>query len=214
MRDFPVKAAASLQTYWAWLQQKSEGIGDLGPEWKSQRRRGAILADLGSQRFPGSSKQGLDHLIKPGLGMEAHLAASAALSSPFQMGGTCDADISFCAAALATWGPFLPKWRGRQAKAMRQLQQALEPIEEWAKSMMDEDVAIVANNSHPGFVAALTTCLRWPDRTQALGYVTGMKITEGIQHTGVFRELQSKELREATPDAEYFGAAAVQAVDD
>ena len=80
---------------------------------------------------------------------------------------------------------------------------------------MCKDVAIVANNSHPGFIAATTTILKWPDRTQAIGYVLGMRISENIQCTGVFRELQVKEVKVNDPEAtRYFGNAAVQAVDE
>ena len=74
---------------------------------------------------------------------------------------------------------------------------------------MCKDVAIIANKSGPGFMAAMTSILRWPDRAQARGYITGMRISEDIEETGVFRELK-------TPLAEkpqtYFGTEASQAV--
>ena len=79
---FSLNAAARLQTFWAWSQQKGGGIGDLGPEWRSQRRRGAVLVKLGSQRFPGNSKQGLDHLIKPGYGCPPGSFRFAIIASP------------------------------------------------------------------------------------------------------------------------------------
>ena len=79
---------------------------------------------------------------------------------------------------------------------------------------MHNDVAIVANNSHPGFIAATTAILKWPDRTQAIGYVLGMRILENIQRTGVFRELPEKEIKASDDkDTQYFGDAAMQAVD-
>ena len=71
---------------------------------------------------------------------------------------------------------------------------------------MCREVAIVANNSHPGFLAALTTILKWPDRSQAYGYAVGMRISEDIEETGVFRELQHKEVESAKVGTPYLAA--------
>ena len=49
-KNLTVAAAARLQTYWAWSQQRGGEIGDAGPDWRSQKRRGAILVGLGTQR--------------------------------------------------------------------------------------------------------------------------------------------------------------------
>ena len=134
----------------------------------------------------------------------------------FRTGG-CDTDITFCAAALATWGPYLQYWRKRQEEAMAELQVALTPIEVWAAKQMCAEVATIASNSRPGYMAVLTTILRLPDRTQARGYVTGMRISGEIDETGIFRVLRAKELhpeveREKKQEA-YFGEAAEIAVD-
>ena len=62
-----------LQTYWVWTQLRQQEAGHQGPEWVGQRRRGMMSASLGSQRFPGAAKLGLDHIIKPGMGKKEHI---------------------------------------------------------------------------------------------------------------------------------------------
>ena len=59
-------------------------------------------------------------------------------------------------------------------------------------------------------MAAVTTLLRWPDRSQARSYIDGFRILDDIDTTGVFREIrQTEEAREP-----FFGAAAEAALEE
>ena len=113
--DVPI---ARLQCYWIWTQLRQREAGNQGPDWTGQKRRGIMAASLGSQRYPGSAKLGLDHIIKPGLGKAEHMRQALELESPFAIQGVCDEDVAFTARATAVLGPWLAGWRCCQAKAM------------------------------------------------------------------------------------------------
>ena len=91
---------------------------------------------------------------------------------------------------------------------MKALQRALAPLEVWLIRQMPETVHAVAKDSRPAFMAAATTLMRWPDRTQAKGYVEGMRILDDIQHTGIFRELPFAKRRSKEGAPSYFGESA------
>ena len=80
-------ATARLQCYWIWTQLRQSDPGNQGPSWTGQRRRGIMAASLGSQRYPGAAKLGLDHIIKPGLGKDEHMKQAVTLDSPFSYSG-------------------------------------------------------------------------------------------------------------------------------
>ena len=58
-----------------------------------------------------SSARGLDHLLVPGLGKEAHVAASAELPTPFYPRDWPEPDIGFVVEALYVWQKCLPRMR-------------------------------------------------------------------------------------------------------
>ena len=54
------------------------------------------------------------------------------------------------------------------------------------------EVSQVANSSRPAMTAVVTSVLRWPDRVQASGYVSGFPVVDAVQYSGVFREVPRK----------------------
>ena len=62
-----------LQTFWIFCQLKGYDQLEYGPDWAMQKKRAEVIARLGSQRAPGDSKHGLDHLLPPGLGRSTHI---------------------------------------------------------------------------------------------------------------------------------------------
>ena len=87
------------------------------------------------------------------------------------------------------------------SKAFGKLTAALAPLEAWAQKQMTPNAQIVAKNAGPIFIAASTTILRWPDRSQAISYIQGFKIIGEVDRTGVFRSIKSQEAEET----EFYG---------
>ena len=178
-----------LQTFWIWTQQRGLHPLDQGPEWKAQRMRAQMQASLGTQRYAANAKHGLDHIIEPGLGKEEHMRRALKLRSPFSVHHCCDSDLSFTAVAVAAMGPHLSAWIDTQLQAIRQLKRALLPLENFLRSAMGSNSRQVAADSSPGFIAAVTSLLRWPDRTQAVSYVRGFGIVDQIDNSHIFLSL-------------------------
>lgn len=94
----------SLQSYWAWAQDRGISPWAQGPEWSSQYAKATLAASLGTQRYTGNSSLGLDHLIRPDSGNTEHIAAATQLRSPFALNGSGDSDIRFTPHAFAVLG--------------------------------------------------------------------------------------------------------------
>ena len=75
---------------------------------------------------------------------------------------------------------------------------------------MSSSCRIVALHSGPGFIAAATALLWWPDRTQAKSYLSGFGIIGDIEDSGVFSRISQTEEH----SDEFFGLTAIDAVYD
>ena len=102
-----------LQFFTAWMRSRDNDWMCLGPTLILPRDRSKLFAGLGTQRYPGDSKRGLDHLLAPGLGKEAHIAEAGLLPSPFAPSPWPEPDIQFVVALIATWHQFLPRFLER-----------------------------------------------------------------------------------------------------
>ena len=58
---------------------------------------------------------GLDHVLPPTLGEEAHICQSAALPSPFWHHSWPEADVRFVAHTITVWGSGSQSWRSTSA---------------------------------------------------------------------------------------------------
>ena len=70
---------------------------------------------------------------------------------------------------------------------------ALQPLDEFLKSVMLPDVFAIAKDKSPALLAFATAILRWPDRRQPKEYVTGFRIIGDFEPSQVFRSLPYEE---------------------
>ena len=90
----------------------------------------------------------------------------------------------------------------------------MEPLDAWISAAMSENVRTVAPESSPAWIAASTTLLRWPDRSQAARYVAGFRVTGVIESSGVFRAKGGPIYADAGPEGEkFFGIASTEVVE-
>ena len=93
-----------LQAFWIYIKSRGHISLECGPDWSMQKRRAQVSARLGSQRAPGDSKLGLDHLLPPGLGRELHMQQAQQQQNPSGNDLPLDTDILFAAEAMVRWG--------------------------------------------------------------------------------------------------------------
>ena len=202
----------ALQAYWVDTQLRERPPSPQGPQWAAQTSRSKLPASLGSQRFPGDSRRGLDHLLQPGLGKERHIREALRMDSPFRPGQAIDDDVAFCARALALLGPFLPEWRRKQERSLARLARALKPITSDLRAFMSQEVRGVAGGKDPATMAALTTLLRWPDREQARHFVEGFQVLGDVPSAGVFRQLPTPDEDLPSLEDSFWGRPAEEAL--
>ena len=198
-----------VQCYWIFIKMRGYVGTEAGPAWAMQKHRALITAGLGDQRAPGDSKRGLDHLLPPGLGRQQHMTSAARIPSPFGQHFPMDDDLHFAAELMIVFGPFARAWRARQQQAFQRILRALDPIRDaLVKLRSDTSKAVAAARDIAG-IAFLTAVLRWPDRTQAEGYLYGFKVFGEIENSRIFRAVQPPSLH-----GSFFGQPAVDAVFD
>ena len=95
VRLLPDVYVFKLQVFYNWARRNNSASHGWGPEWTGQKRRGLVAASLGCQRFAGNARQGLDHILPPGLGKSEHLRRAKEIASPFSLADVCDNDIRF-----------------------------------------------------------------------------------------------------------------------
>ena len=70
---------------------------------------------------------------------------------------------------------------------MRELCTAFDPLSAFIERHLEGGVAKVAAGKRPALIAAWTTLLRWPDRSQAKSFVEGFDIIGDFEPTNIFR---------------------------
>ena len=119
-----------------------------------------MLAAFGIQSAAGASSRGLDHLLRPGLGPEGHMAKALKLDSPFSREHEPEDDIRFAVETFAAWGPFIENWRLQQVKSVKSLASALAPLDEQLVAMTKPSVKAVLQERKQATMAAATVLLR------------------------------------------------------
>eukprot|EP00435_Cladocopium_sp_Y103_P008552 s4807_g2.t1 len=184
-----------LQGYVAWRILQGLPVDELGPQPLSRLDRARIYSGLTGQRHAADSSKGLDHLLPPGLGKEGHMAASAALPSPFDASDWPELDVLYVVEAIVVWQQFLPAYSERLRAVLRSVARAVRPLEEALIPWRVESAHRVASSKRPGFIAAMTLLLRWPDLLQGQCLVTGYPIVGEIDSFGLFRPVVAKEIQ-------------------
>ena len=72
-----------LQAYASWRRLRGHEGKILGPVAVFGRDRTRVYANLSGQRYAPNTSKGLDHLLPPGPGPEAHILQALQLPSPF-----------------------------------------------------------------------------------------------------------------------------------
>ena len=130
-----------------------------------------MIARLGSQRAPGDSKHGLDHLLSPGLGRSEHIAQAKLQPNPFGQDLPLDLDLQFAVQAIVRWGTHLDVWRSYQRRALIRTLAAIQPLNDALHQHRSSTSLAVAAQRNIAGLAVLTAVMRWPDRMQAMGYL-------------------------------------------
>ena len=196
---------SALQAYPMWRRLRQEPWTLLGPTPVWGRERTAIYAGLTGQRYASNSTKGLDHLLPPGLGKEAHIRASSVLPSPFAPSPWPEPDVAFVIQAVATWQQALPRWAEKLRHILLTVARAVQPLEEALSPFRCQSARKVAAMKRPAFLAAMVAILRWPDKQLARALVVGFNIVGELAHSGIFRPIvQEGKL----PLEQWLGAAA------
>ncbi len=198
-----------LQAYTAWCRMNGLEWQVLGPQPIQGRDRAKLFAGLTGQRYAGDTNQGLDHLLPPGLGPEAHVAAARLLPSPFQAKPWPEQDVTFVLKCICVWRQHLPGYANVMRRRLRAVATALGPLELHLDSWRCRSSKKVAASKRPGFVAALSALLRWPDTHLAAHLVEGFPIIGAIEASGLFRPVAPQPTVDM---ADWLGDAAEQAV--
>ena len=204
------------QYFWLYQSEAGRDTTVLGPQWQANRQRACLFAATGRQRAAGDSKMGLDHLLPPGLGTDNHFREASQLSSPFRPGVAIDDDLRFAAHCVAVWGPQIPGWREQQQQQLRDVGKALDELSSVIQSHLHPCVARAAATKRPAHMAFLTAVMRWPDVSQAQGYIEGFPIIGEIPSSNLFRQLLPEGERGLDTELEsgFFGDAAEQAINE
>ncbi|CAK0807283.1 unnamed protein product, partial [Prorocentrum cordatum] len=160
------------------------------------------------QLAPGLRAASPSHLACAGEVALAHKV----IGTPFDVSGAMGADLEFGAALRSIFGPRAQNWRDLQQSAMHRALMALEPVRAAPANKRSAAAQAVARDRDAAGIAFLTALLRWPDRSQAMGYLHGFPVIGDIEASGVFRPLGPQPTKHL--DEVFFGQAAVAAVAD
>lgn len=184
----------ALQGYSAWCRLRGLAVDELGPHPLTRKDRAQVYSGLTGQRHPADSSKGLDHLLAAGLGKEGHMTASARLPSPFQAVDWPESDVIYVIEAICVWRQYMPAYAMKLRQTLRSVARAVQPLEDALQLWRSESAHRVASSKRPGFIAAMTVLLRWPDRLQAQCMVLGYPIVGEIEPSGLFRPVAAKQI--------------------
>ena len=203
----------SLQCHTAFnaLRQQTSSNLSMPPLCYDKRSRARLMAVAGRQRAAGDSSFGLDHLLPPGMGKEAHMQETKFMQAPFSEHHLEEEDLLFAIECMAVFGPYVARWREQQMAAFQRVVSALRVVDTQLKSFQTRSAQVVAAHKSPAVIAFLTAINKWPDRDQALGYIRGFDIVGQVTASGVFRAIS--EQLDQDPRQAFWGDAAVEAID-
>ena len=108
-------------------------------------------------------------------------------------------------------GAGIVDFRTKALQRLRELEQACQPLDEFAIALMDLRISDVAKGTRPALLAALIHAMGWPDWSLPDCFVEGFKITGIIPASNLFRRVPSQAgLQEADllgPEADKWNEA-------
>ena len=191
------RAISALQVYWVDAVLRGLPSEAQGPQYASQRQKYSASAALGLQRGGPLSREATPPLLAKGLGKDLHMLLSSTLPSPFDADSILDDDVIFAIRAMCILGPCIRAWRRRQVRAMKRLAHLMQPWDSYLKKCMPESVRKIAGHKSPATMAAFGVLMRWPDSTMPSRFAQGFKLIGHIEHTGLFRQLETDISRPA-----------------
>ena len=132
---------------------------------------------------------GLDHLLPPGLGPDKHIDEARRLPSPFAAPMTIDDDLELAVHCLYVFGPRVSSFRERQHRKLAQVLAALAPLRTALEPHRGATAKRVAATKDVALMSFVAAVLRWPDKSQAAGYLRGFRVIGQIEPTDVFRPI-------------------------
>ena len=96
-------------------------------------------------------------------------------------------DIQFAAQFTAQSIHDLGNARTKRFKVIRQLSERLQPV---TKHPQQRNCCVVSRNFHVALVAVLVILMQWPDVHLPLRFLTGFRVVDSAEYTGVFRSLR------------------------
>ena len=133
---------------------KGMEVDVLGP---TMPRRAHVLP---GQRYPGDSKQGLDHLLPLGLGKEAHLRAAMALPSPFTPSDWPELDVVYVIREFSIWQEFWPAHARLLREELENVAKAVQRLQTQLDLSRGSSSKRVTMQKQPAFMGAMTSLLR------------------------------------------------------
>ena len=197
-----------LQAYASWRRLRGHEGKILGPVAVFGRDRTRVYANLSGQRYAPNTSKGLDHLLPPGPGPEAHILQALQLPSPFVPCVWTEPDIEFVIDTVWIWQQWLPALGQQQRQILRTVHTALQPLAQALQAHRCRSADMVAQQKNTAFVACMTVLLRWRDTLQPLHLLKGYPIVGHVQPCGAFRPIHQDD-KLLDPD-EWLGPSACQ----
>ena len=184
---------AALQIFFTWACSRGHTGLEAPPSWRPQRDKALAQAMLGSQRAAGGSARGVDHLLPPGLGQEEHIRQARQLSSPFSSVTVLDDDLLLAVQCVFVFGPYIGALREAQHQRLRDACDALSPLRRALLPFRCRTARKVVAGRDASLNVFATALLRWPDRSQGAGCLTGLRVVGDVEAPAIFKELPAGE---------------------
>ena len=139
------------------------------------------------------------------------MAESFHLPSPFAPQPWPEPDVGFVVDALRVWRQFLIPFAKQARHIVQTVATALRPLEQALDLHRCTTSRRVAAAKRPGFIAAMSILLRWPDLQQPMDLVSGYHIVGEFAPTGLVRPVQSSTTSAPSLDT-WLGDDAEQAI--
>ena len=160
----------------------------LGPALLLDDSKAVRAWKAGEQKGHFFSKDPIPQLIPLGLTEDDHFDRCTQNAKagvfPFQDLRNAELDVAFAAWQTVRYRDNLANWRSANVSVVRQLADRLRPLN---ARLQKSSQCAVSGNMHVALLAYLLVLMRWPDYSLAQRFLTGFRVVEMPDVTGVFR---------------------------
>ena len=136
------------------------------------------------------SKDPISQIILLGLDADQHFAAALDCANkgvfPFAAGVRAEWDVQFAWEVAVQNAHELPLARSQRFMVNRQVSERLQPV---TKHLQQQNSCAVSKQFYVALVAVLVISMQWPDVHLPLRFLTGFRVVDSAEITGVFRGL-------------------------